>query len=157
MVAVGKHLCGAATDLSLAAVVASGGMGVAIATCCHHLCSFADYVNVPYLSSLGLRDQADVEAVMALSSWATLNPDATPAAAAADSGAAAAAALLPTEVGTSEAELPLTRAQRIALGYLCKRVLDHGRLLYLEERGFATAFHVYTQDSKENGLLLARI
>ena len=82
--AIGKHLCGAATDFSLRSVVdalqtkglhdeiargeggggggdgALGGVaavdGVTIATCCHHKCSWASYTNRNFLEGLGFNE-----------------------------------------------------------------------------------------------------
>ena len=52
----GKHLCGSATDFGIRCLLAgagrySGRCRVAIAPCCHHLCSWSDIVGVGLLSS----------------------------------------------------------------------------------------------------------
>jgi len=51
-----KHLCGAATDVSLRSLLGRGEVpaSVCIATCCHHRCEAASYVNCPFLHRLGL-------------------------------------------------------------------------------------------------------
>ncbi|XWS46499.1 hypothetical protein CRYUN_Cryun14cG0072400 [Craigia yunnanensis] len=57
-IAIGKHLCGPATDLTLRCCLANqrnvercGGncylRGLAIATCCHHLCQWKHYISNP--------------------------------------------------------------------------------------------------------------
>lgn len=60
-VVVAKHLCGAATDLAIRAVANSvfeAGerspiVGLGIATCCHHACSWADYCGADWLKEIG--------------------------------------------------------------------------------------------------------
>lgn len=65
-----KHLCGAGTDVALRCALQCGGgggggaaggeeggrprlLGVAVAPCCHHRCTFGAYVNRPFLQRLG--------------------------------------------------------------------------------------------------------
>ena len=52
--AVAKHLCGVGTDLALKSMksVRSEIIGCAIATCCHHICKWEDYVGRDYLHSV---------------------------------------------------------------------------------------------------------
>ena len=92
--AIGKHLCGAATDFTLRSVVGAGENaraaidGVVIATCCHHRCEFGHYVNQPFVAELGFSER-DFAIIALLSSWATdtaARPAAAPAAAAAPAG-----------------------------------------------------------------------
>mmetsp|Transcript_7007 Transcript_7007/g.14062 ORF Transcript_7007/g.14062 Transcript_7007/m.14062 type:complete len:103 (-) Transcript_7007:242-550(-) len=57
---VAKHLCGAGTDLALKSLrdLASAGAidGCVMATCCHGLCSWKEYVGRDHLRSLFLRE-----------------------------------------------------------------------------------------------------
>lgn len=67
--AVGKHVCGVATDLMLRCVSPEcRSLGVAL--CCHHLCTWADYVHPAFVISAGLTP-ADFERICRLSCWAT--------------------------------------------------------------------------------------
>ncbi len=52
MIGVAKHLCGGATDLALASFknVSNQVKGLAIATCCHHLCDINSYVNMNFIT-----------------------------------------------------------------------------------------------------------
>jgi tRNA:m4X modification enzyme len=52
MIGVAKHLCGGATDLALASFrnVTEQVKGLAIATCCHHLCDTNSYVNMKFIT-----------------------------------------------------------------------------------------------------------
>jgi tRNA:m4X modification enzyme len=56
VVAMSKHLCGVATDLSLRALTTTLPMtklkGIAIALCCHHACHWPDYVNPAFFLNL---------------------------------------------------------------------------------------------------------
>ena len=61
VVGIGKHVCGAATDLTLRCLVpreagdgaAVSTSGVAIALCCYHLCSWDAYVNQEWVLQQG--------------------------------------------------------------------------------------------------------
>lgn len=82
--AIGKHLCGAATDFTLRCLVAaadSGGEGerrarralmdgVVVATCCHHRCDWRSYVNQQFFVDLGFTPE-QFGTLCLLSSWAT--------------------------------------------------------------------------------------
>lgn len=79
--ALGKHLCGAATDYTLRCLVAAASGdsdgarravvdGVVLATCCHHRCEWRSYVNQEYILSLGFSGE-QFGTLCALSSWAT--------------------------------------------------------------------------------------
>ncbi|MCH84320.1 tRNA guanosine-2'-O-methyltransferase TRM13-like protein, partial [Trifolium medium] len=80
--ATGKHLCGAATDLTLrccfpeyrkdsseqsTANIHFGGL--AIATCCHHLCQWKHYTNKKFFLDLGMAKE-EFHAVTWFTSWA---------------------------------------------------------------------------------------
>jgi len=76
-VLIAKHLCGAALDLSIRAVLhsvslsASAGVvsGLCIASCCHHRCSVSSYCNPAFLS-LHHISTAEFALLCRLSSWA---------------------------------------------------------------------------------------
>jgi hypothetical protein len=70
---VSKHLCGPATDFSLRAVINSSSQqlsSVAIATCCHYLCTPESLVGRALLK---LSDD-DVRNIAQCSQWASLVP-----------------------------------------------------------------------------------
>merc|ERR1712136_526633 len=87
---VSKHLCGAATDLTLRCVIGCGASsssqglgdvtledmiapvidGIVIALCCHHRVEYRSYVGHKYLESLGF-EPAEFWLLRSLSSWAT--------------------------------------------------------------------------------------
>ncbi|XP_051928695.1 tRNA:m(4)X modification enzyme TRM13 homolog isoform X2 [Hippocampus zosterae] len=96
LVAVGKHLCGAATDLALRCLFPRreadrppkrlkadhpvGVAGLALALCCHHRCEWRHYVGRRFFSDLGL-GPAEFAAFCRMSSWATCGLGAAPRAA----------------------------------------------------------------------------
>lgn len=51
----------------------------------------------------------------------------------------------------------LTVEERKEIGCLCKRLIDHGRIEYLQQRGYKAALQYYTEPavSLENVLLTA--
>ncbi|RCH77676.1 hypothetical protein CU098_000856, partial [Rhizopus stolonifer] len=103
VVAVSKHLCGCATDITLKCLMnyvqheetqghTEPISGIIIAICCHQLCRYEMYPNTSYLDSLGLT-KTEFERMSKMSSWATCN-----------------------------------HKERTAIGLKCKRVLDMGRV-----------------------------
>jgi tRNA:m4X modification enzyme len=97
VVGVGKHVCGAATDLALRCLAPEGGakteegagagagtgtgagsetergggvrtVGVAIALCCYHRCSWSAYVNQAFVLQHGL-DAHDFGQLVKIASW----------------------------------------------------------------------------------------
>uniref|UniRef100_A0A804P6E5 tRNA:m(4)X modification enzyme TRM13 n=1 Tax=Zea mays TaxID=4577 RepID=A0A804P6E5_MAIZE len=78
--AIGKHLCGPATDMTMMCCLPErydqteengkrSLQGLALATCCHHLCQWKHYTNKSFLSGLGITEE-DFHAMTWFSSWA---------------------------------------------------------------------------------------
>ncbi|NXX87208.1 TRM13 enzyme, partial [Urocolius indicus] len=202
VVGVGKHLCGAATDLALRCLVesytaccdgeseesapkrcrsaetevapdtsaAEGSRddcrpvaGIVIALCCHHKCDWTHYVGREFFTALGL-GPVEFHYFQRMSSWATCGMREAPATAPArDEGdeethdAADEPPGSETESGSAALQGVLSVEERKEIGQLCKRLIDHGRLQYLEQRGYRAALQHYTQPavSLENVLLTA--
>jgi tRNA:m4X modification enzyme len=61
LVGVCKHMCGMATDLSIAALSQANKTftiaGTVMATCCHHLCNTRSFGNLGMFEKLGLSKQ----------------------------------------------------------------------------------------------------
>ncbi|XP_041969695.1 tRNA:m(4)X modification enzyme TRM13 homolog [Aricia agestis] len=111
VVGLAKHLCGAATDFALRALVAAqeaGGegagrvAGAVLATCCHHRVHPAHYVATHTLQTHGFGAE-ELDVLLGVVSWATCGGG-----------------------GAGRAET----------GRRAKAVLDWGRVQYLRERGF---------------------
>lgn len=125
-VAVSKHLCGVATDLTLRCLAnstrlsGSGLRGVCIAMCCRHVCDADQYVNRAYLESLLEGESLSYGDFFAglrrMCSWATSGRR---------EGAVAA------ETGGHFTNLPLEKREQ--LGFLARRVVDEGRRRWLQE------------------------
>jgi hypothetical protein len=141
---VGKHVCGQATDFVIRAIVRANNQphastemtlsrpplrllinGVAIATCCHHLCSWESYCNRPFLESLGI-NRHDFAVMTRISTWFLDNSCASSATAlAVPASATGAAASQVSGLSTDGAALAST--ERAWLGFVCKHLLDEGR------------------------------
>jgi tRNA:m4X modification enzyme len=151
VVCMSKHLCGVATDLSLRCIsttlppvvpnqISPHVKGIAIALCCHHVCTLEDYISPEFFLSQGFQPQ-EFALLTGMTSWATCGMN----------GAEA-------EEGDSvERALGINREDRIILGRKCKRILDTGRLLYIRSHQLQARLVHYCeeQDSLENCLLLA--
>lgn len=129
-IGIGKHVCGAATDLALrclchsseaSATPSSHVIGVGIALCCRHACNWEDYVDQSWILDSGFSVQ-EFGALTHMSSWA---------------------------------HQPVERKRQ--LGRLCKRFLDAGRVRFLRKHGFRAVVREYAApvDTEENQLLLA--
>ena len=165
IVAMSKHLCGAATDLSLrcladfeetqrkikSALSESGResspqeepvAGIAFALCCHHRCSWEAYVGKQWMLRHGIGSK-EFSSLCSFSSWAICG---TREAASSDD-------LAPDPIGASR----LDTASREQLGYRIKRFIDYGRVEYLRERGYDVQLVEYTtrEMSPENVALVA--
>jgi hypothetical protein len=110
LIAYGKHLCGAATDLTINCLAGAHGVqikGLVIALCCHHRSSYQEYCNHEFLVNNGI-GPAEFDRLCRLSSWATCG-------------------------GRNDGRLYR------AYGVKCKRILDIGRLLLLHRMGHSDA------------------
>ena len=155
VVLVAKHLCGAATDFALRAANRLGPRldGLAVATCCHHRCTWKAYVNKPFLARWFTPQEFGVLARMA-AWWSCGAPrdthgggdgptgnaeeeeeaeesrdevSAVETLTAADAEGDKAAAA----VGRTDFQILPAREERIAVGGLCRWLLDEGRRRWL--------------------------
>jgi hypothetical protein len=153
---VGKHLCGAATDLALVAALRLAARadpptlaGVAIAPCCHHACCWGDYVGRRAFLEAGFSAQ-EFELVAFASTWATAGHAARRPACRGDGGDA------PAGGGNGPTGLPL--AERADGGADAKRLLDGCRAAALRAAGLTATVRAYVRDAGvtgENRLLAA--
>lgn len=168
VVAYGKHLCGAATDLALRCInswfgAPEGGAAasaaaekdfctIAIALCCFHCCDWRSYTGKAWLQSLGFtRD--DFPLLRSLTSWNTSNYPVVSASDAVASTPAPAAATAAAAAG----DHGFTPSEKRRLGMQARHILIAGRVLYLRQHGFDTRVVTYVPEtiSPENLLLLA--
>jgi len=180
-VALGKHLCGAATDMALRACLAARQQqqqqqqeglvgepgsrtsstaaatqhqfqlnGFAVATCCHHRCSWRTFVGKRALAAFGITPW-EFEALVWCSSWALCGHTA-PAGDGGEggddaqeqeedgtmSGTTKAASSTPAAAGWDAgafhpAQVFRAREERVAFGLRCKRLMDAARAARLAE------------------------
>jgi len=172
VVGVAKHLCGLATDLTLRSFLttgtgAAGVRGAAIATCCHHRCSWADYVARDFFESRGF-SQREFELLMHWTGWVssfsaqerakTKKPSQAAAAGGAGrEGGAGAEVQCQHQPSTLQSQYLRTTADQAELGRQCKRLVDLGRMDFLRGLGFrAELVHYCPEDvSLENALIVA--
>ncbi|NXL59975.1 TRM13 enzyme, partial [Chordeiles acutipennis] len=203
VVGIGKHLCGAATDLALRCLVESYTTccdeeneepapkhsridktevasnnsadnenngdckpvaGIVIALCCHHKCDWTHYVGREFFKSLGL-GPVEFNYFQRLSSWATCGMQETTTKASTSEESEDPTndteeheqTFSKTESGSDTLQGILTVEERKEIGCLCKRLIDHGRIEYLQQRGYEAALQYYTESavSLENVLLTA--
>ncbi|XP_034488173.1 tRNA:m(4)X modification enzyme TRM13 homolog [Drosophila innubila] len=156
-VALSKHLCGAATDLTLRCILddpACSTEYILIALCCHHRCSWRSYVGKSWLQGAGLTPRQFV-IMTKMVSWAVcgsgLSRERRKAMAEAEADPQ-------KEQPHPEPTQRLNREERELIGYQCKRVLDYGRLEHLKANGYDASlkFYVPRDVTLENVILLAR-
>ncbi|XP_050378772.1 uncharacterized protein LOC126796045 [Argentina anserina] len=172
-VAIGKHLCGPATDLTLRCCLGeqsnqSNGQGsvnpnlrgLAIATCCHHLCQWKHYINKKYILDLGITKE-EFHVIIWFTSWAvdadhgTDLPDVTDCRFHLES---IEKKQCDGGDGVEGVVKNMKAVERSALGFMCKQIIDMGRLMWMKEHGLEAQFLKYVPStiSPENHLLIAR-
>ncbi|CAO3639348.1 unnamed protein product [Cunninghamella blakesleeana] len=164
VVTLSKHLCGCATDITLKCLMnyvekeKSNGnsqpiSGIVIALCCHQLCRYEMYPNNSFIEKVGL-SKLEFNQVCKMSSWAVCGQRNT------DSN---------SSNGDSDHEQVLEEdetgghysgrqhEEREKIGYQCKRLLDAGRIDYLQQYGFKAylVYYVEPESTLENCALIA--
>ncbi|KAI8142883.1 methyltransferase TRM13-domain-containing protein [Fennellomyces sp. T-0311] len=166
IVALSKHLCGSATDITLKCLMnyvesekAAGNTspisGIIIALCCHQLCRYEMYPNIPYLDQVGF-SKLDFARLCKMSSWAICGQRTQ-----AEQGEEDDHATVAQEAGDADLTTGhysgLDHNDREKIGYRCKRAIDTGRVRYLEQYGFKVklVYYVDSATSLENCALIA--
>lgn len=165
-VAHGKHLCGAALDLSLRCAVrcAEQGqplVGVALASCCHHRCTWQHFVGKDvWLKQCGL-SSAEFELVSWMTGWGLCG----------HSSPLIQEEHTPVTVKLPEESTPhgkqswrphhtLERETRVHIGMQCKKLIDSVRIMWLRGvpffRDAAVVNYVDPKVCGENKLILAK-
>lgn len=159
----GKHLCGSATDYSIRCVKrqlekkSTRPVGFAIASCCHYLTSWDQYVGSSILENLGMSPE-EFEIMCYMSGWSTCGCHHV-----ADHGRCQQD---DDEIDVASVDVwkphrTISRNRRVEIGNKCKDLIDRGRILYfLSLAGVTVGKIVYYVDpviSIENRLLLGAI
>lgn len=171
--AIGKHLCGPATDLTLRCCLMTQPCdqekvpvsrvninlrGLAIATCCHHLCQWKNYTNKNYFLNLGITKE-EFHAITWFTSWAV---DADHSSSDLSDVSSVDPQSMETNLsengGVEQVIRKMKAVERAALGFKCKQIIDMGRMAWVKERGLEAQFVKYVPStiSPENHLLIAR-
>ncbi|KAI8060106.1 methyltransferase TRM13-domain-containing protein [Gongronella butleri] len=161
MVCISKHLCGSATDITLKCLVnyvkhemAAGNenpvAGIVIALCCHQQCRYEMYPNTAFLDRIGLA-KPDFDRLCKISSWACCGRRATDD----DHAQQAPKEELVDDQGQHYSGRP--HEDREKIGYQSKRLLDMGRVEFLEQNGFDARLVYYADPANtlENCALIA--
>ncbi|WZZ41615.1 hypothetical protein YC2023_037874 [Brassica napus] len=168
-VAVGKHLCGPATDLSLRCCLSRQDgespvlRGLAIATCCHHLCQWKSYINKEYIIGMGI-SKDEFHALTWFTSWAVDD----------DHGSKVPSVEGIDLIASKEEEdgdkveddslssveevvKKMKPMERAVLGFKCKQIIDAGRMKWVKKHGLDSKLVKYipASISPENTLLVA--
>jgi hypothetical protein len=195
--ALAKHLCGEATDLALRCLAHSASCPldaisapcspalvhgseipkraaftcavehIFVATCCHHRCLWASYVNRAALVEWGLTEET-FPLFCALAQWAAETGGGSGASARGEGeqeeGEHSAARGKHSAVLRSliaEQRIELDSEERLALGEMAKELLDAGRARFLEASGYECAWvereFVARRVTPENRLLRAHL
>ncbi|KAL8178270.1 UNVERIFIED_CONTAM: tRNA:m(4)X modification enzyme TRM13 [Gekko kuhli] len=139
--------------------------GIIIALCCHHRCDWKHYVGQEFFTAVGL-GVTEFDYFKRMTSWATCGMR--------ESGPQTSTIEMESKEQGSEAEEEdphdrsmecssdslqglLTTEERKQIGHLCKLLIDHGRIEYLQQRGYDAVLQYYTDPSVslENVLLTA--
>ncbi|KAL3689459.1 hypothetical protein R1sor_015768 [Riccia sorocarpa] len=172
-VAVSKHLCGPATDMTLRCCLSAQEEGrssspalegLGIATCCHHLCQWRSYVNKQFFRDLGF-SEAEFNMITWLTSWAVNgseehaeHQELGPCTEKISSTEESSHKTQKYRPRLSEAMHTMEVSVRAEVGRRCKHLIDHGRLLFLKRHGLEGKLvkYISASVSPENKLLLAR-
>ncbi|KAI3388684.1 hypothetical protein SNEBB_001397 [Seison nebaliae] len=139
--AIGKHVCGNATDLTLNSLknVKVKLKGVAIATCCHHQCIWREYVGQEMWCGRMNLTERHFQLAIRCCSWATSHRQEK------------------FRHGSQE----LQTKDREDIGMLCRQLIDEGRRYFIEkELGLKPALltsYIPTFVTPENLLLMATV
>ncbi|KAK9373747.1 methyltransferase TRM13-domain-containing protein [Lipomyces chichibuensis] len=165
IVAISKHLCGAATDLTIQCLMNHRTYrnnsddstmhlaGIMIALCCRHQCSYSSYP-LEYLAKYGQIDHRGFEILCKMSSWALcgrrlqhrgasdsdkMNIDATGERGDSEDVGYGAKHVDSNNDHNQDHQTHLSRlsiSRREEIGFKVRSILDYGRVRNLEDKGF---------------------
>lgn len=131
IVGLSKHLCGAATDLTLRCILKNEAEpktdGVFIALCCHHRCEWKSFVGKKFFLDHFLT-RKDFVLITKMASYAICG-----------TGMSRERRKLIQENGNQNEEtskVKMTVERREQIGIMCKRLLDYARLEFIKTKGF---------------------
>ncbi|KAL9892093.1 tRNA:m(4)X modification enzyme TRM13 homolog [Glossina fuscipes fuscipes] len=155
VVAVSKHLCGAATDLTLRCVTQTKLKHVnfvLIALCCHHRCDWGSFVGKEFFQEHHLTPR-DFLIITKMASWAICGTGMSR-----ERRLALQKQDIPPQQA-SDTKQRLCLAERETVGFMCKRLLDYARLKFLQLHGYdevSLKYYIPKNVTLENIVLLAK-
>ncbi|WBW72698.1 tRNA 2'-O-methyltransferase Trm13 [Schizosaccharomyces osmophilus] len=142
--AYSKHLCGAATDLTLNSIRNSSMRAVLIALCCHHHCRWEALSSHSrlQLEKWGIRGVKAFQVLRQMTGW----------------GINSLRENMQASGGADTHYSGLTHEERVQIGLKCKHIINTLRKLDCERLGYNTrlVYYVNSDVTLENVALLAR-
>lgn len=153
LVGLSKHLCGAATDLTLRCILKNEALprtdGIFIALCCHHRCEWKSFVGKKFFLD-HLLSKKDFVLITKMASYAICGTGMS----------RERRKLLEANGNTSEenSKVKITAERREEIGIMCKRLLDYARLEFMRGQGFDgdLKFYVGSDVTLENVALVLK-
>ncbi|SCU96168.1 LAME_0F15170g1_1 [Lachancea meyersii CBS 8951] len=139
-VTISKHLCGVATDLTIACCLNSDVLhrqskklrGMVIAMCCRHVCDAQQYVNQPFIEELiqdtGISYSNFFNSLKKIASWAVCGRK---------------AGVQDSDVNNHFTNLPVLEREK--LGEKARRIIDEGRAEHLRRHGYRATLIRYIE------------
>jgi tRNA:m4X modification enzyme len=157
IIVIGKHVCGAATDLTIRCLIHAVECGlpikaILIALCCHHRCDWTEYCHRKWMERHHITGTR-FEMMRLMSSWAICGHRQSH-----NHMRDAHSNIDEDSLLANCYNSKLKVDEKEILGYTCKRIIDQGRLEYLRENGFTVELvhYVDREVSPENIALFAR-
>lgn len=156
LVGLSKHLCGAATDLTLRCILKNDQVprtdGVFIALCCHHRCEWKSFVGKKFFLDNNL-SRKEFVLITKLASYAICG-----------TGMSRERRKLLEEQKEKDIEIQdvnkskFTPERREEIGIMCKRLLDYARLEFMRGKGFDgdLKFYVNNDVTLENVAMILK-
>lgn len=169
VVSVSKHLCGCGLDFALrcltralkphvfnpAAAFGEGLSGVVMATCCHHRCVLQHYCNLEMLTRLGFTPD-EFRMLCTMSSWAVCG-ESREKKSNIDGNDNHTSGTDGNDKSHLSCSPELTAEEKRLAGWRCKRLLDYGRVEFLQQQGYKAWMieYVSSKITPENVIIIA--
>lgn len=144
-VGLSKHLCGAATDLTLRCIVQGNQhelktRSFIICLCCHHRCSWSTFVGKDWLLSNGI-DKKTFEVMIKIVSWFTCGDGHN----------------RNNRDNTNEKETE--KKEKEEIGWKCKRVIDYARMQFMivHDYDMVMSFYAEQEVTLENVCVIGKL
>ncbi|XP_055699085.1 tRNA:m(4)X modification enzyme TRM13 homolog [Phlebotomus papatasi] len=154
IVGISKHLCGAATDMTLRCIVAGNQppkeinkkacrtKGILIALCCHHRCEWKSFVGKQFLRDNGISPR-DFTVMTKMVSWAVCGTGMSRERRRELEEAEDSDDSVEKSSDEDDDTLKLSRKEKEELGIRCKRILDYARIVYLRQNQYDASLIYY--------------